>query len=111
MRKPCTEFETKMVDAVNSLKGGELIDELYHILDAATDDAHSDGYSEGHDDGISDVKGKIEDGIADATDGMLADLKQGLDMIDTDRAAAKVYLDRATRSLGKHLIEVSPCLL
>ncbi len=42
---------------------------------------------------------------------ILADLKQGLDLIDTDRTAAKVYLDRATRALGKHLIEVSPCLL
>ena len=42
---------------------------------------------------------------------ILADLKQGLELIDTDRTAAKVYLDRATRALGKHLIEVSPCLL
>ena len=51
------------------------------------------------------------DNFRPSDDEILADLKTGLDLIDTDRTAAKVYLDRATRALGKHLIEVSPCLL
>lgn len=41
----------------------------------------------------------------------LDDLETGLRLIDTDRTAAKVYLDRCTKQAGYHLIEVVPCLL
>jgi hypothetical protein len=41
----------------------------------------------------------------------LEDLETGLRLIDTDRAAAAVYLDRCTKHAERYLIEVAPCLL
>ena len=73
-----------------------LPDDVKKVLVEMALGAHDEGYSAG---------------VEDTSDGVMPALKQGLDIIDTDRTAAKIYLDRATRALGKHLIEVSPCLL
>lgn len=63
-------------------------------------------YDEGFEDGKADAEEDFEDYSP-----WLDDLETGLRLIDTDRTAAKVYLDRCTKQAGKHLIEVAPCLL
>jgi hypothetical protein len=111
MRLPVTREEIEIKNAVDLYSGDDLLRALYGIIGAATESAYDEGYDEGYNVGSDNIAGKIEKGVKDVVDGLFKNLKQGLDLIDTDRSAAKVYLDRATRTLGRHLIEVSPCLL
>lgn len=69
------------------------------IVTAEIEALKTESYDEGYDDAEK----------LDAS--WLGDLEIGLRLIDTDREAAKVYLDRCTKQAGKHLIEVAPCLL
>lgn len=86
-----------------ALEGSDQADVL-RIIRAATEEARTTGYDEGYDDG--------KDEAEEPDDAWLSDLETGLRLIDTDRTAAKVYLDRCTKQAGKHLIEVVPsCLL
>ncbi len=66
------------------------LDDLLHIAS----DAHTDGYNDGFEDGFDEANGnEIDPDILD-------DLETAMQLIDTDRAAARVYLDRIVNGLS-----------
>jgi hypothetical protein len=79
------------------------IDEIMRMISAEIDDAEETAHDEGFDEGVNSVD--IEPDLT-----WMDDLETALLLIDTDRTAAKVYLDRCTRTAGKYLREVAPCL-
>ena len=80
--------------------------DLKSIIEGREEEAAEGQY----DDGYACGKAHAEDQKPDTS--WLEDLRDGLALLKTDRAAALVYLDRCTLFANRQLIEVvNPCLL
>lgn len=86
---------------------------LFYMVEKVSDDAYSDGYEEGESDGKASVMRDAEEIAEQTIDEYTSNIETALGLIDADRAAAKVYLDRAYNGLSFILPkkEAAPCLL
>ncbi len=86
---------------------------LFRMVEKLSDDAYADGEEQGLEDGKASVMRDAEEIAEQAIDEFKDEIETALSLIDTDREAAKVYLDRAYNGLSFTLPkkEAAPCLL
>jgi hypothetical protein len=77
-----------------------LMDKIEHLFDLAVEEAVREAVEEA----VERARGEVLSTV-------MGDLRTGLELIDKDRAAAKVYLERAIKDFGgNYLMEIAPCL-
>lgn len=86
---------------------------LFRMVEMVSDDAYSDGEEQGLEDGKAEGRREAQGEVDDAIAEFQQQIETALSLIDTDRAAAKVYLDRAYNGLSLSIPKQgeTPCLL
>jgi hypothetical protein len=95
------EIERRLMFFIGEKIDADDICEILAMCDEDIDEAKKAGYDEGYSEAESDIKDEGPD------TSWFSDLETGLHLIDTDREAAKVYLERVTKFANRHLIEVA----
>lgn len=100
-----SRFRDRLMAALVEMCPGDTVrvDAVLNMVDAEIEDERRDAYDDGHDDGEASVDTR-------PSTRWLDDIETGLRLIDSDREAAKVYLERSVKYAGAYLKEVAPCL-
>jgi len=96
-----SRFRDRLMAALVEMCPGDTVrvDAVLNMVDAEIEDERRDAY----DDGEASVDTR-------PSTRWLDDIETGLRLIDSDREAAKVYLERSVKYAGAYLKEVAPCL-